>query len=162
MMRERDGAGPAWSDVAVGLGVLALAAVAGWQTTRIAHNATYAQVGPTAAPWVATVLLAGLGAVLLYQGLRGGWEHGEPHGSVDPWSLGWVLTGLVLNVTLIGNAGFIIASTVLFVCTARAFGSRNALRDAGFGLALALVAYVGFDRVLGYRIGSGLIEGLLG
>ncbi len=72
-----------------------------------------------------------------------------------------MLAGLVLNVALIGVAGFIIASTLLFVCTARAFGSRNVLRDGAIGFALALVSYVGFDRVLGYKIGSGLIEGLL-
>ena len=62
---------------------------------------------------------------------------------------------------VIGVAGFIIASTLLFVCTALAFGSRNVARDAAIGFALAFVAYVGFDRVLGYKIGSGLIEGLL-
>ncbi len=68
---------------------------------------------------------------------------------------------MALNVALIGVAGFIIASTILFACTALAFGSRNVLRDASIGFALALVSYVGFDRVLGYKIGSGLIEGLL-
>ena len=50
---------------------------------------------------------------------------------------------------------------MLFVCTARAFKSTQLLRDAAIGFALALVAYVGFDRVLGYKIGSGLIERLI-
>ena len=39
--------------------------------------------------------------------------------------------------------------------------AATSLRDAAIGFALALVSYVGFDRVLGYKIGSGLIEGLL-
>jgi putative tricarboxylic transport membrane protein len=153
------GSGPAWGDTAVGLAVLALAAVVGWQTTLIPHNALYAQVGPTAIPWLATAMLALLGALLTWRGLRGGWEH-EEHGAFDAWGLGWLLAGLVLNVALIGTAGFIIASTALFLCTALAFGSRNVPRDAGIGFALALVAYVGFDRLLGYKIGSGLIEAL--
>ena len=159
MKSGNTGLGPAWGDTAVGLAVLALAAIVGWQTTLIPHNALYAQVGPTAIPWLAVGMLAVLGALLTWRGLRGGWEH-EEHGVLDARGLGWMLAGLVLNVALIGTAGFIIASTALFLCTALAFGSRNVARDAGIGFALALVAYVGFDRLLGYKIGTGLIEGL--
>jgi putative tricarboxylic transport membrane protein len=152
--------GPAWGDTAVGLAVLILAAVVAWQTTVIPSNALYAQVGPKVIPWIATAMLAVLGVLLTSRGLRGGWVH-EEHGAFHLWGCAWLLLGLVLNVTLIGVAGFIIASTVLFVCTALSFGSRSLLRDAAIGFALALVSYVGFDRVLGYKIGSGLIEGLL-
>jgi putative tricarboxylic transport membrane protein len=159
-MTGSTGAGPAWGETGVGVAVLALAAVVGWQTTLIPHNAIYAQVGPTVIPWLATGLMALLGLVLAWRGVRGGWQH-EEHGAFAPRGLGWLLAGLVLNVVLIGTAGFVIASTVLFVCTALAFGSRNPLRDAGIGFALALAAYAAFDRVLGYRIGSGLIEGLI-
>jgi putative tricarboxylic transport membrane protein len=154
------GPGPVWGDTGVGVAVLALAAVIAWQTTLIPTNAVYAQVGPKVIPWIATAMLAVLGALLTLQGLRGGWEH-EQQGELNLRGLAWMLVGLVLNVALIGVAGFIIASTLLFVCTALAFGSRNVLRNATIGFALALVSYVGFDRVLGYKIGSGLIEGLL-
>jgi putative tricarboxylic transport membrane protein len=159
MKPSDSGNGPAWGDAAVGLAVLALAAVVGWQTLLIPHNAVYAQVGPSVIPWLAVAMLAALGALLAWRGLGGGWEH-EEHGAFDARGLGWLLAGLLLNVVLIGTAGFIIASTAMFVCTATAFGSRSTLRDAGIGFALALVAYVGFDRLLGYKIGSGLIEGL--
>lgn len=157
---RRIGRGPVWGDTAVGIAALILAATIGWQTTLIPTNAIYAQVGPKVIPWMATAMLAVLGALLTLQGLRGGWEH-EERGEFDVWALGWLLLGLVLNVGLIGVAGFIIASTLLFVCTALAFGSRKVARDTAIGFALALVTYVGFDRVLGYKIGSGLIEGLL-
>lgn len=160
MEEKRIGRGPAWGDAVVGVAILALAAVIGWQVTLIPTNAIYAQVGPKVIPWMATAMLAALGALLTLQGLRGGWEHEQP-GAFDFWALAWLLLGLVLNVALIGMAGFIIASTLLFVCTALAFGSRRILRDAAIGFVLALVSYVGFDRVLGYKIGSGLIEGLL-
>ncbi|MCA3600465.1 MAG: tripartite tricarboxylate transporter TctB family protein, partial [Methylobacterium sp.] len=56
--------------------------------------------------------------------------------------------------------GFILSSTLLFACVARGFGSRKLLRDALIGFGLALISYVGFDRILGYKIGSGLIEKL--
>jgi putative tricarboxylic transport membrane protein len=154
------GRGPGWGGAAVGLAVLALAAVMAWQISVIPAHAVYAQVGPTVIPWIAAAMLAVLGALLTVQGLLGGWAHEQP-GSFNAYGLGWLLLGLALNVALIGVAGFIIASTLLFVCTARAFGSRNMLRDAAIGFTLALVSYVGFDRVLGYKIGSGLIEGLV-
>jgi putative tricarboxylic transport membrane protein len=152
--------GPAWGATAVGLAVLTLAAVVGWQASVIPSNAVYAQVGPKAIPWIATAMLAVLGALLTLWGVRGGWAH-EEHGPPHLLGAFWLLLGLALNVALIGVAGFIIASTVLFVCTALAFGSRKVARDAAIGFALALAAYVGFDRALGYKIGSGLIEGLL-
>jgi putative tricarboxylic transport membrane protein len=105
-------------------------------------------------------MLGVLGVTLTFQGWRGGWEHGEA-GTLDYRSLGTLALGLVLNVVLIDAAGFIIASTVLFLLTARAFGSRSTARDTAIGFALAAIAYIGFDRVLGYRIGSGLIERFL-
>jgi putative tricarboxylic transport membrane protein len=150
----------AWQDTLVGLGVLALAAIVAWQTTVIPENAIYARVGPKVFPWLAATMLAVMGAMLTIEGLRGGWEHEESDGT-DWHSLGWLLLGLLLNVALISVIGFIAAGTILFVCTARAFASARPLRDAAIGLALGVVAYVGFDRVLGYKIGSGLIERLL-
>lgn len=154
-MREQ----PAWDDVAIGLGVLLLAAIVGWQTSVIPDNAIYAKVGPKVIPWLATALLAVMGLALTVTGLRGGWEH-EDAGETDYRALGMLVLALVLNIVLIDRAGFIIASTVLFALTARAFGSRQILRDVPIGFVLALVAYLGFDRGLGYKIGSGLIERL--
>ena len=139
MDATRIGRGPAWGDTAVGVAVMAMAAVVAWQTTLIPTNAIYAQVGPKVIPWLATAMLTVLGVLLTLQGLRGGWEH-EQHGEFNLPGLAWMLLGLALNVTLIGVAGFIIASTLLFVCTALAFGSRNVARDAAIGFALALVA----------------------
>lgn len=152
---------PAWDDVAVGLGVCALAIIVAWQTTLIPDNAVYAKVGPKVIPWLATSLLAVLGVTLTVQGWRGGWEHDAAGEALAYPPLGTLLLGLALNVALIDVVGFIIASTVLFALTARAFGSRRIARDAAIGFLLAAVAYAGFDRVLGYKIGSGLIEGLI-
>jgi putative tricarboxylic transport membrane protein len=147
-------------DTAVGLGVLALAAVVAWQTAIIPENAIYAKVGPKVFPWISAILLAVMGSLLTVAGLLGGWQH-EVGGETEWGSLAWLLLGLVLNVALISTAGFIIAGTLLFVCTARAFASRQPARDAAIGLALGVVSFVGFDRVLGYKIGTGLIERLL-
>lgn len=149
------------SGLFVGLGVLALAAILAWQTSLIPSEAAYAQVGPTVVPWLVTAMLALLGVALIFEAPSGRGLAKEPRGELDGRALIWVIAGLVINVTTIAYLGFIAASTALFVCAARGFGSRSPLRDAAVGLAIAVVVYVGFDRGLGYEIGDGLIENLL-
>ncbi len=161
---------PALPELFVGLFMVGFAAVVGFATAAIPHS-SYARVGPAVIPWAVTGGLALFGVLLTLQGLRGGWEH-EEGGATDTRSFVWLAVGLVLNLVLIDGVSygetvllprvvFILASTLMFLCTARAFGSVRPARDSAIGFVLALVAYVGFDRVLGYRIGSGLIEGLL-
>ncbi len=60
--------------------------------------------------------------------------------------------GLVAFVALLNLAGFVAAGTVLFVCTASAFGSRRWLRDALVGLALCATVYITFTNGLGVRL----------
>lgn len=144
--------------------------VVGMATAAIPASA-YAKVGPAVVPWAITVGLAFFGLLLTAQGLMGGWEH-ERDIAFDWRGIGWLMGGLVLNLvmidgyrvgetTIIPDFGFILSSTVMFAFTARAFGSPAFLRDAAIGFAIALIAYVGFDRVLGYQIGSGMIERLI-
>ena len=154
--RERAQAG-----VWLGGGLIVFAAIAGWRTAQIPSFVGYGQVGPTAIPWIVSALLAVLGAAIILQAWRGRWQAGEKPGAINAAALGWVCLGLLLNVVLIGNAGFILASTALFACAARAFGSRRMLRDAAIGFLLALACYAAFDRLLGYRIGTGVIENLI-
>jgi putative tricarboxylic transport membrane protein len=148
-------------DLGIALGVVALGLIAGWQTTEIPQSA-YASVGPRAFAWATSAMLVVMGLFLLKDAVTGGWSHEtDDFGEVD-WPGGlWMLGGLAANVALIDVIGFILSSTLLFMFTARAFGSRQLVRDAGIGFALALVAYIGFDRVLGYKIGTGLIEKLI-
>jgi putative tricarboxylic transport membrane protein len=153
--------GLARGDLGIALGVVALGLIAGWQTTEIPQSA-YAAVGPRAFAWATSAMLVVMGLFLVKDAVTGGWSHeSDDFGEVD-WPGGlWMIAGLAANAALIDVIGFILASTVLFVFTARAFGSRQLARDAIIGFLLAFVAYVGFDRVLGYKIGTGLIESLI-
>lgn len=155
--------GASRSDLAIGAGILVLALLLGWQASVIPGSASYAQVGPDVFPWIVAAMLFALGLGLVASALRGGWSHAieDAPGHTEWRSLGWVALGLLVNVSAIEYAGFIIASTLMFMMIARAFGSLSPLRDGAIGFALALVSYVGFDRVLGYKIGSGLIESLI-
>ena len=62
--------------------------------------------------------------------------------------LALVATGVGLHLFLAERAGFVIAATVLFWCTARAFDHRHPVRDAVAALAISLASYVLFARVL--------------
>jgi putative tricarboxylic transport membrane protein len=151
----------ATGQTALAIGVLALAGVVAQQTTVIPVSPLYAKVGPTVFPWMVAGGLALLGLMLLIEALRGGWATDDDGARVDWRGLGWVLAGLVANVALIGPAGFIIASTVLFCCVARAFGSTQLPRDAAIAFVFAALTYVGFARLLGLSVGSGLVERFL-
>lgn len=156
---EETRARPAIGETLIALGVLALAGVVFWQTLSIPVSPLYARVGPTVIPMIAATGLLGCGLVLLFEALRGGWqEEEEKETPQDKRALALVAAGLLANMALIGPAGFTIASTIMFTLTARAFGSRNSLRDAGTGFALSIVAYLGFARALGINIGAGPLE----
>jgi putative tricarboxylic transport membrane protein len=60
--------------------------------------------------------------------------------------------GLVSFVALLNLAGFVAAGTVLFVCTASAFGSRAWLRNALVGLTVCATVYITFTHGLGVRL----------
>jgi len=153
---------PAVGETIIAAGVLVLAAVVFWQTAIIPVSPIYAKVGPTVVPYITALGLAGLGLLLLYSALTGGWQPDEEKDvAPDRVALLWIVAGLALNVLLISTGGFTIASIVLFVCVARGFGSKAILRDAAIGAAFALIAYFGFAQTLGINIGAGLVENAL-
>lgn len=155
-------------EVLLALGIIALGLVALDQTWRIPVSPLYAKVGPTAMAYAASVLLIGLGLASLAQAWLGRWQTDtDAHTDAPPsepmqWrSVGWLLAGLVLNVGLIAPLGFVPASTLLFACTARAFGSFRPIRDLLIGAVFAAIAYFGFAKLLDINIGAGLLEGML-
>ena len=157
---------PAWPDTLVGAGVLALAAVVLAETALAPASPSYAKVGPAAFPYGVGFALGVLGALLVVAGLRGGWrdkateaEAGIGKPLLAPFL--WVAAGLLVNAALIAWLGFIAASTLLFICIARGFGSKKILRDLAWGFGLALFAYLGFAKLLAIRLGDGLIESFL-
>lgn len=152
---------PRRGEVAVSLGLVALAALSIWQTTMIPVSPIYARVGPTLFPWIASIGLLVLSLLLLAEALRGGFAGVEPQLSIDWHSLAWVVAGLLANLALIGTLGFVFAAVATFVCVARGFGSGHPLRDALIGAVVSLAAYLGFDRLLGVNIGAGILEGLV-
>ena len=167
-MADRHGAAeagrarPQVAGLAVAAGVLVLAGVVGWQAWSIPVSPGYAKVGPSVVPLVTALGLGIMGMLLWAAAWRGGWQAAEERSArIDRAALTWIAAGLALNVLLIGATGFTIASTILFVCVARGFGSRTVLRDAAIGAAFALTACFGFAALLALDIGTGLVERVL-
>ena len=81
---------------------------------------------------------------------------------VDYAAVGWValaLASLIAAVAL--GAGFILASTLLFAFTARAFGRRALPADLLIGFVLGLLVYLLFNGLLTLALPAGPIERLL-
>ncbi|MCW5729477.1 MAG: tripartite tricarboxylate transporter TctB family protein [Alphaproteobacteria bacterium] len=155
--------GRAFGETLIGAGLVLLAGLVILETAGAPASPLYARVGPQAFPYAVGGCLLLLGLALVLRGLHGGGRDGVAEPDLAPVRARpvlWLLAGLALNVALIGEAGFILASTVLFLCVARAFGSERPLRDGLAGLALAGVAYAGFAGLLGISLGRGLIERL--
>jgi putative tricarboxylic transport membrane protein len=153
--------------IAVACGIALLGAFVLWAAGEIPPGAaSHSKVGPRVVPYIAGAALLVVGLILLWNAWRGGWAVEDDGRRIDgaadevDWrAMAWFAAGLIVNVLLIGHLGFIIAATTLFFCVARAFGSRWPLRDLGIGLAIAVVAYLGFDRVLGISLGLGTLWG---
>lgn len=147
-------------ELAVAIGVLALALFFAIGTEAITVTPTYSRIGPKVIPSIVAGVFGILGAVLLYQAVTGRWRTEEEARPRNLRSFLWVAGGLLLNAALMDPTGFIVASTVLFVCIAHAFGSTAVLRDAAIGAALAAVAFFGFTHLLELGLPVGSLWGL--
>jgi putative tricarboxylic transport membrane protein len=151
------------AEVALSLGVLALGAGAAAVTATLPGEGGYAGIGPNFIPAVVSAGLLLLGAWLTFEAFSGGWRQREPHaGSFAAAPFLWVSAGLFAHLLLIGNAGFVIAGTALFVLVARGFGSRATLRNLLIGAALALGVYLFFVKLLNVGLPAGWLAPLIG
>ena len=92
------------------------------------------------------LLIFGVAALIRIRRARGTSTDGSPSFGAAPVAL--VAAGVVLHLLLAERAGFVIAASVLFWCTARAFDHRHPVRDAVAALAISLASYVLFAQVL--------------
>ena len=146
-------------EMLISFGLIALGSFVVFETRSIAETQGYAQIGPRLFPYIIGVGLTLCGAVLGWHAVTGGWRNvpldQEGHGAPDWLAFFIISAGIVLHMVVIGWAGFIIASTLLFVLIARGFGSRRLVRDALIAVALAAVVFFVFTSGLGLKLPSG-------
>ena len=120
------------ADAIVGIGIALLGVAFAVATVRIEVQPVYAKVGPTFVPWLVSGGLIVTGSLMAWAGL-----HAPPRPDQEvktEWRpVAWIFAGLLADWLLFKPAGFIIASTVLFFCVARGFGTLyKSKRDAGY------------------------------
>jgi len=76
-------------------------------------------------------------------------------------AVGLIAAGIAIDVLLVERAGFVIASSVLFWLTARAFDAGHPLRDAFFAVGVSFGAYGLFARLLELPLPQGVLAGWL-
>ena len=151
--------------LAVAGGFLALGACVFGGSFFLPTGGGYAQVGPGVVPRIVGFVIMVLGAFLLREALTGGFrgvdEEAEAKLPMDWVAFAWVSGGIIAYGLLVEMAGFIIASTILFVMVARGFNSRRWLLNAITGVVLAIVVFVIFNYGLGLTLPAGVLAPLL-
>ena len=146
-------------ELALSLGLLAVAAFVLLDTGTIPAGQSYAGVGPRFFPYVVGAGLAVCGALLAWRALAGGWrampDDEGVHDTPDWRAFLLISAGIVLQMAVIGWAGFILAGVALFVLVARGFGSARTLRDILIAAVLVTAAYLVFTRLLALSLPAG-------
>ena len=143
------------------LGVLALGLFIAAQTALLDVGPSQAAAGPRLFPSLIAIGLIAVGVSLLREAFFGHIAHERG------WELDWravilVTAGLVAQMLLLESLGWIVATTLLFLATTLAFGSRQALQGIVYGVALSAFVFVSFNYGLGLDLPTGaVIERLL-
>ncbi|MEW6403418.1 MAG: tripartite tricarboxylate transporter TctB family protein [Chloroflexota bacterium] len=148
------------------LTVIILGGIILTQVSRIGTGAGFIVVGPRVFPTVVGVGILILGllfllrtTVLLDHDLVA--EVTTEEATTD-WSTTILsLLSLVAYASLLHPLGYTLATALFFPVVGRILGSPRLKRDVVIGLALGLVIYLTFTRVLGVRLPAGLLTGIL-
>ncbi|MGB3142089.1 MAG: tripartite tricarboxylate transporter TctB family protein [Aestuariivirga sp.] len=151
----------AGAGLAIGLGLIAIASVIGFETMQMRVPPSYARVGPQIFPYIIALGMVLTGAFIAWKSYRGGDEVIDEVEPTDWKNVGIILLGLIAHMNLLRPAGFVPAGVVLFMSVTFAFGSRRFGRDAIIGFFLVLFAYIGFTYGLGLQLPPGILKGLL-
>lgn len=147
--------------IVLALGLLVLGAALAYGTSALPEATGYAKVGPRLMPTIVSGGLIVLALLLLKEAMFSGFRNvDEAEAAVNPtdWkAFAWVTAGIIANGLLMVRLGFVISGTLIFVLSARGFGSRAWLRNALIGLVIAASTYTFFT----YGLGLGLPAGIL-
>jgi putative tricarboxylic transport membrane protein len=147
--------------LAIGLGLIAIASVIGFDTMQMQVPPSYARVGPQIFPYIIAIGMAVTGAHIAWKSYRGGDEVIDEVEPTDWKCVGIIVLGLIAHMNLLRTLGFVPAGLILFMSVTFAFGSRRYGRDALIGFLLVVFAYLGFTYGLGLQLPPGILKGLL-
>jgi putative tricarboxylic transport membrane protein len=144
-----------------GLILLAIAVAVLVGTTAIRSPEGYAATGPRFVPLLVGVLLLVLSLLFLARTVVRPdvdlAERAAREAAVTQWARPLsVVVALLAYAFLMDPLGYVVATTLFFLATARILGSRDPVRDVLAGAGIALVLYVAFTQFLGVDLPAGL------
>lgn len=119
--------------------------------------ASYARVGPRAFPYAISAVMGMLALATAIAAWRGKFPE-RPKDEYAP--LFWIVGGLVLQLLLIGWAGFAIATGAVFAATAQAFGRGPLWTTYPIGVGISLLIWIAFAKGLNLILPAGPLERL--
>ena len=154
------------AELALATGIVVLGAIVLWKTGEIRITPMNSRIGPRVIPYIVGSGLVVIGIWYALEVLRG--RAAEPAGGedsedVDPtlptaWDTIAILgVALIAYLLLIERAGFIIASSALFLGSAFGMGSRRIGRDAAVAILLSTAIYLIFTRGLSLDLPDGIV-----
>ena len=155
------------AQVAIGAALFILAAVIALDAAKLTLP-TVVGVGPTAAMRLVAILVALVAAAHWVAAWKQ--RRREQAGASAPAApsfgnraaLGWVLGALIGLIAIIElGGGFVLASTWLFVGTARGFGQRLSVKSFAIGFVLASLIFLFFTKALSLGLPAGPLERLV-
>ena len=151
--------------IAVAAGALLLGVLVLAGSADLPAGGGYAQVGPGVEPRVVGGVILLLGGLLMREALTGGFrgvdEEAEIHLPMNWGAFAWITAGIIIYGLLVERAGFLLASTLLFVLVARGFASRRWVLNALVGLAVSAFIFAVFNYGLGLQLPAGVLRGIL-
>ncbi len=149
---------PDWAALCIAVGLLAIAAVIAFDTSRLGAGGAYARIGPQTVPLVIAACLFGLGLWTAIAAWRGDFPAREPQ---EHRPVLWIVGGLAMQMILIKFTGFSIATGLLFAMTARGLGRVNFALAVLVGIVLSAAVWFIFARLLQLSLPAGPLESLL-
>jgi putative tricarboxylic transport membrane protein len=152
-----------WGEWAVSLALLGIGVVVLLDGLHQAASTSASGVGAGFVPKIVGVALIALSVALMVQVARG--RLGEPdeaEGDVDVRRTRWVPLAVCVAAALVFMVGvellgYVIVSSIVFWLTAWAVGARHVVHTAVIGIALSLVVYLAFTRLLDISLPSGVL-----
>jgi len=157
-MESRSSRKPDPAGLVIAAALLILSAVIWWDMSRLQLSSVYG-VGPKAMP---IVVALGLGILAIGNGIMAFRGDLPVRETTDFRAILLILGGLGVLIALIGwGGGFILPPAILFAATSAAFGRRAFFVDFLIGLALGVVIFLLFDKLLTLSLPMGPIERLI-
>jgi putative tricarboxylic transport membrane protein len=146
----------------IGLGLLVLAGIILFDTSRMQLPPHYAAYGPQIFPYISVIALVLLAAYLIWQTATGKPDAAKPEAGHADWKGVIAITvGLLSQYFLIETLGFVLSASFLFFAVAWGFHSRRHLRDAIVAVVLSLLTYLIFTKLLNLQLPPGIFKGVL-